>query len=60
MTNLDQHSALYGTSFGVMGSLEGLLKHSPISTSGVSITDCSKSSMTARRIRRRNRQLRMQ
>ena len=60
MTNLDQHSALYGTGFGVMGPLGDLLKNSPTLTSGVLITDCSKSSMTARRIRRRNRQFRMQ
>lgn len=59
MTNLDQHSALYGTSFGVMGSLEGLLK-SPQSLRTVLFTPSfSLKSMTARRMRRRSRQLRI-
>ena len=51
MTNLDQHSALFGTSFGVMGNLGGFIKNTPV-IDGVFLSD----GVSARRIRRRNRQ----
>lgn len=60
MTNLDQHSELYGTPFGVLGSLGGLLKSASPEGAELLTTCYSTSSITERRMRRRNRQLRLQ
>lgn len=59
MTNLDQHSALYGTEFGVMGSLEGLFRNASSATLLHINKNDSTDTIAARRLRRRNRQLRM-
>ena len=60
MTNLDQHSELYGTPFGVLGSLGGLLKTTGSHDAALLTPSFSTNSVTARRIRRRSRQLRLQ
>ncbi len=59
MTNLDQHSTFYGTNFGVMGSLEGLFNKAQTARLSLVATGSSNNTVSARRLRRRNRQLRM-
>jgi hypothetical protein len=60
MTNVNQHSADFGTSFGIIGTLGGLLRSAPLNGAILLTTCYSTSKITARRIRRRNRQLRLQ